>query len=104
LESAFIPSLHFHSDEFCELFGGGWTLLSAFQWKENGGALRAVLSHRIRTTTGVSWLLIAEVAADGGESVAFEIEEALDDVEGVRWIQEQAEAGKTVKLRFFNHR
>ena len=43
----------------------------------------------------------AEVAADGGEIVAFEIEEAPGDVEGVQWIQEQAEAGKTVRLRFF---
>ena len=43
----------------------------------------------------------AELAADGGEIVEFEIEEAPGDVEGVQWIQEQAEAGKTVKLRFF---
>ena len=43
----------------------------------------------------------AKVVADGDEIVAFEIEEAPGDVEGVRWIQKQAEAGKTVKLRFF---
>jgi len=49
----------------------------------------------------VSRLLTAKVAADGGEIVAFEIEEAPGDVEGVRWIQEQAEAGNTVRLRFF---
>ena len=47
------------------------------------GELRAFLSHRIGDTTGVSWLLTAEVAADGGEIVAFEIEEAAGDVEGV---------------------
>jgi len=35
----------------------------------------------------------AEVVADGGEIVAFEIEEAPGDVEVVRWNQEQAEAG-----------
>jgi hypothetical protein len=39
------------------------------------------------------------VAADGGEIVAFEIEEAPGDVEGVRWIQEQAEAGMGKKCR-----
>jgi len=49
----------------------------------------------------VSWLLIGEVTADGGEIVAFEVEEAPDDVEGVRWIQELTEAGDTVRLRFF---
>jgi len=31
----------------------------------------------------VSWLLTARVVADGGEIVAFEIEEAPGDVEGV---------------------
>jgi hypothetical protein len=31
----------------------------------------------------VSWLLTAKVAADGGEIVAFESEEASGDVEGV---------------------
>jgi len=31
----------------------------------------------------VSWLLIAKVVADGGEIVAFEIEEAPGDVESV---------------------
>jgi len=36
------------------------------------------------------------VAADGGDIVAFEIEEAPGDVEAVRWIQEQAEAGQQV--------
>jgi len=66
-----------------------------------GGELRAVLSDPIGNTTRVSWLLIAKAAADGGEIVAFEIEEAPGDVEGVRWIQEQAEAGDTVRLRFF---
>jgi len=45
--------------------------------------LRAALSYRIGNTTGVSWLLIAEVAADGGEVVEFAIEEAPGDVEGV---------------------
>jgi len=69
------------------------------QWREKGGALRAVLSHPIGDTTGVLWLLIAEVAADAGEIVAFEIEEAPGDVEGVRWIQEQAEAGLGKKCR-----
>jgi hypothetical protein len=47
----------------------------------------------------VSWLLTAKVAADGGEIVAFEIEEAPGDVEAVRWIQEQAEAGMGKKCR-----
>ena len=69
------------------------------QWREKGEELRAVLSHRIGTTTGVSWLLIAKVAADGGEIVAFEIEEAPGDVEAVRWIQKQAEAGMGKKCR-----
>jgi hypothetical protein len=50
------------------------------------------------SATGVSRLLIEEVVADVGEIVAFEIEEAPGDVEGVRWIQEQAEAGDTVSL------
>jgi len=80
LEFAFILLPPFPPDEFCELFGGGWTLLSG---GEKGEELRAVLSHRIGDTTGVSWLLTARVAADGGEIVAFEIEEAAGDVEGV---------------------
>jgi len=69
------------------------------QWREKDGELRAVLSHRIGDTTGVSWLLTAKVAADVGEIVAFEIEEAPGDVEAVRSIQEQAEAGMRKKCR-----
>jgi len=42
-----------------------------------------VLSHRIGDTTGVSWLLTAKVAVDVGAIVAFEIEEAPGDVEGI---------------------
>ena len=60
-----------------------------------------MLSHRMCDTTRVSWLLTAEVAAGGGKIVGFEIDETPGDVEGVRWIQEQAEAGDTVGLRFF---
>jgi hypothetical protein len=39
------------------------------------------------------------LAADGGEIVEFEIEEAPGDVEGVRWIQKQAQAGMGKKCR-----
>jgi len=42
--------------------------------------LRAVLSLSIGDTTGVSWLLITKVEADGGEIVAFKIEEAPGDI------------------------
>ena len=64
-----------------------------------GGELRAVLSRSIGDTARVSWLLIEKVAAEGGEIVAFEIEEAPGDVEAVRWIEEQAEAGMGKKCR-----
>ena len=78
--------LHFQSDGICEMFGGTGHSCSPCQWREKDGELRAILSHRIGNTTGVSWLLIAEVAAGGGETVAFGIEEARGDVEAVRLI------------------
>jgi len=53
------------------------------QWREKDEELRTVLSLSIGATTRVSWLLIEEVAAAGGEIVAFEIEEAPGDVEAV---------------------
>jgi len=65
-----------------------------------GAGLQRWTGHR-QAPGGTDWTGCAQVAADGGEIVAFEIEEAPGEVEGVRWIQEQAEAGDTVRLRFF---
>jgi len=67
----------------------------AERWRASRGSFASHWHH------DKSVVAPAEVAADGGEIVAFEIEEAPGDVEGVRWIQEQAEAGNTVRLRFF---
>jgi hypothetical protein len=71
---------------------GGWTLLSALPMEgERLGASRGSFASHWRHDRSV--VAPAEVVADGGGIVAFEIEEAPGDVEGVCWIQEQAEAG-----------
>ncbi len=82
MEFAFIFGLYFHPEEIWKLFGGEWTLLSALptggeKWGASRGSFASYWQH------DRSVVAPAEVAADGGEIVAFEIEEAPGDFEGV---------------------